>query len=105
MEKLERVQATSYRRMEQLDAELERLEERPEPDLRRRYGLLRRRFEQVEKVHYRVRCLQAPNPLLLIPQILSAPGPSFRPANVSVPAPSTRNGNRHPRQGYRGFLY
>jgi len=105
MGKLERVQGTSYRRMEQLDAELERLEERPELDLRRRYGLLLRRFEQVEKLHYRVRCLQAPNPLLLIPQILPALAPSFSPANISVPASSTRNGNRHPREGYRGILY
>ena len=102
MEKLERVQATSYRRMEQLDAELERLEERPELDLRRRYGLLLRRFEQVEKVHYRVRCLQAPNPLKLIQRVL--PARSLGQANDSVVA-ATRFNNRQPKQGYRGFLY
>jgi hypothetical protein len=40
MEKLSRVQRMTYRRMEQVDSELERFEERAELDTRRRYGLL-----------------------------------------------------------------
>ena len=105
MEKLERLQATTYRRMTQIDTELERLEERTELNLRRRYGFLLRRFEEVEKLHYGLRRRQAPNPLLLIEKILAAPAQSFAPADVSVAATSTVNGNRHPRQGYRGILY
>ena len=105
MKKLERVQAAAYRRMQQIDTELECLEERPQLDLRLRYGSLLRRFEEVEKLHYSLRSRQAPNPLLLIQQILTPPAHSFAPANLSMPAASTRNGNRHPRQGYRGILY
>ena len=105
MEKLERLQATTYRRMQQIDNELERLEERPELDLRRRYGSLLRRFEEVEKLHYSLRRRQATDPLLLIQGILASPAQSFAAANISMPAASTRNGNRDPRQGYRGILY
>ena len=104
MEKLKRVQATTYRRMEQIDSELERLEERPELDLRRRYGLLSRRFEEVEKLYYSLRRLQAPNPLQLIKQILPAPARSSGQVNHSVVASSTHINSQQPRPGYRGIL-
>jgi hypothetical protein len=71
MEKLERVQRMTYRRMEQVDSELERLEERPQLDTRRRYDLLLRRFEELEKLYYNLRRKQAPNPYHLIERILA----------------------------------
>jgi len=71
MEKLERVQATTYRRIDQIDSELERFEERPELDSRRRYGLLRKRFEELEKLYYDLRRKQAPSPYHLVERILA----------------------------------
>jgi hypothetical protein len=71
MEKLERVQRMAHRRMEQVDSELERLEERPEFDTRRRYGSLRKRFEELEKLYYNLRHKQAPGPYQLIERILA----------------------------------
>ena len=52
MEKLERVQRMTYRRMGQVDSELERFEERPELDSGGRYGSLLKRFEELEKLYY-----------------------------------------------------
>lgn len=72
MEKLERVQRMTYRRMEQIDSELERFEERPELDTRRRYGLLLRRFEEVERLHYHLRRDRAPSSHQLIERIVTA---------------------------------
>ena len=71
MEKLERVQRMTYRRMEQVDSELERFEERPQLDTRGRYGLLLRRFEELEKLYYNLRRKQAPNPYQLVERILA----------------------------------
>ena len=71
MKKLERVQRMTYRRMEQIDSELERFEERPELDTRRRYGLLLRRFEELERLHYTLRRDQVHSSL--IERILTAP--------------------------------
>jgi hypothetical protein len=71
MEKLERVQRKTLRRMEQIDSELERFEERPELDTRRRYGSLLRRFEELEKLSYNLRRRQAPAPHQLIVRIFS----------------------------------
>jgi hypothetical protein len=44
MERLERVQRITYRRMGQVNSELERFEERPELQRRGRYGSLRKRL-------------------------------------------------------------
>ena len=52
MKKLERVQRMTYRRMGQVDSELERFEERPDLDTRKRYGSLLKRFEELEKLYY-----------------------------------------------------
>lgn len=48
MEKLERVQRATCRRMDQVDSELERFEERLELDTRGRYSLLVRRLVELE---------------------------------------------------------
>jgi hypothetical protein len=48
MKKLERVRRMTFRRMEQIDCELERFEERPELDTRRRFGSLLKRFDELE---------------------------------------------------------
>ena len=71
MEKLERVQRMTYRRMGQVDSELERFEERPELDTRKRYGSLRKRFEELEKLYYNLRRKDAPSPYHLIERILA----------------------------------
>ena len=71
MEKLERVQRMTYRRMEQVDTELERFEERPELDSRGRYSSLRKRFEELEKLYYHLRRKDAPSPYHLIERILA----------------------------------
>lgn len=71
MEKLQRVQRMTYRRMEQVDSELERFEERPEFDTRRRYGSLLKRFEELEKLYYNLQRKQAPNPYHLVQRILA----------------------------------
>ena len=71
MEKLERVQRMTYRRMGQVDSELERFEERPELDTRNRYGSLLKRFEELEKLYYNLRRKDAPSPYHLIERILA----------------------------------
>ncbi len=71
MEKLERVQRMTYRRMGQVDSELERFEERPELDSRGRYDSLLKRFEELEKLHYNLRRKDAPSPYHLIERILA----------------------------------
>jgi len=71
MEKIERVQRTTYRRMGQVDSELERLEERPELDSCGRYGSLLKRFEELEKLQYNLRRKDAPGPYHLIERILA----------------------------------
>jgi hypothetical protein len=71
MEKLRRVQRMTYRRMDQVVNELERLEERPHLDTRRRYGSLLKRFEELEKLYYNLRRKQAPNPHQLVERILA----------------------------------
>lgn len=70
MEKLERVQRAICRRMDQVDSELERFEERPELDTRGRYSLLVRRLVELEKLRYNLQRKQAPNPYDLIKRIL-----------------------------------
>lgn len=72
MERTARVQRMAYRRMEQIDSELERFEERPELDTRRRYGLLLRRFEELERLYYHLRRDQAPKSHQLIERIVTA---------------------------------
>ena len=71
MEKLERVQRAIRRRMDQVDSELERFEERPELDTGGRYSLLVRRLVELEKLHYNLLRKQAPNPYDLIKRILA----------------------------------
>ena len=71
MEKLRRVQRMTYRRMDQVVSEIERLAERPQPDTGRRYGLLLKRFEELEKLYYNLRRKQAPNPQQLVERILA----------------------------------
>jgi hypothetical protein len=71
MEKLEHVRRTTYRRIDQVDGELERFEERPELDTRGRYGLLVKRLVELEKLQYRLQRKQAPEPYDLIKRILS----------------------------------
>jgi hypothetical protein len=71
MEKLERVQKMTLRRMEQVDSELERFEERPGLDTRKRYGSLLKRFEELEKLCYNLQRKQAPNPYHLVERILA----------------------------------
>ena len=71
MKKLERVQKMTFRRMEQIDSELERFEERPELDTRRRFGSLLKRFEELEKLSYNLRRKQAPDPHQLIARIFA----------------------------------
>ena len=61
----------TYRRMERIDSELERFEERPELDTRKRYGLLLSRFEELERLYYTLRRDQAHRSL--IERILTAP--------------------------------
>jgi hypothetical protein len=70
MEKLERVQRAICRRMDQVDSELERFEERPELDTRGRYTLLVRRLVELEKLRYNLLRKQEPNPYDLIKRIL-----------------------------------
>jgi hypothetical protein len=71
MEKLERVQRATRRRMDQVDSELERFEERPELDTRGRYTLLVRRLVELEKLRYNLLRKQEPNPYDLIKRILA----------------------------------
>jgi hypothetical protein len=71
MKKLERVQKMTSRRMEQIDSELERFEERPESDTRKRYGSLLKRFYELEKLFYNLRRKQAPDPHQLIARIFA----------------------------------
>ena len=71
MEKLERVRRTTYRRMDQVDSELEHFEERPELDIRGRYSLLVRRLVELEKLYYNLLRKQAPGPYDLIMRILT----------------------------------
>jgi hypothetical protein len=71
MEKLERVRKTTCRRMDQVDNELERFEERPELDTRKRYISLLKRLVELEKLYYNLLRKQAPNPYDLIERILA----------------------------------
>ena len=71
MEKLERVRRMTFRRMDQVDSELERFEERPELDTFGRYTLLLKRLVELEKVYYKLLRKQAPNPYDLIERILA----------------------------------
>ena len=71
MDKLERVRSMTYRRMDQVITQLERFEERPELDTRKRYGSLARRFEELEKLYYNLGRKDAPNPYRLIERILA----------------------------------
>ena len=71
MEKLERVRRMTYRRMDQVDSELERFEERPELDTLGRYTLLLKRLVELEKLYYNLNRKQAPNPYDLIERILA----------------------------------
>src|SRR4030095_2275146 len=71
MEKLERVQRMTYQRMQQVDSELERFEERPGLDTRKRYGSLIKRLEELEKLYYNLQRKQAPNPYHLVERILA----------------------------------
>ena len=66
MEKLERVRRKTWRRMDQVDSELERFEERPELDAIGRYNLLLKRLVELEKPHYKLLRKQALNPYDLI---------------------------------------
>jgi hypothetical protein len=84
MEKLERVQRMTYRRIEQVDSELERFEERPELDTRRRYGSLLKRFEELEKLYYNLRRKEAPSPYQLIERILAEQSKSLVVETKSV---------------------
>jgi len=70
MEKLERVRRMTRRRMDQVDSELERFEERPELDTLGRYTLLLKRLVELEKLYYNLLRKQAPNPYDLIQRIL-----------------------------------
>ena len=71
MEKLERVRRMTYRRMDQVDSELERFEERPELDTLGRYTLLLKRLVELEKLYYNLLRKQAPNPYDLIQRIFA----------------------------------
>jgi hypothetical protein len=71
MDKLERVRRLTYRRMDQVVSELERFEERPELDTRKRYGSLAKRFEELEKLYYHLGRKDAPSPYRLIERILA----------------------------------
>ena len=71
MEKLERVQRATCRRMDQVDSELERFEERPELDTLGRSTLLLKRLVELEKLYYNLLRKQAPNPYDLIERILA----------------------------------
>jgi hypothetical protein len=57
--------------MDQVDSELERFEERPELDTRRRYTSLLKRLVELEKLYYNLLRKQAPNPYDLIERILA----------------------------------
>ena len=71
MEKLERVRRMTFRRIDQVDSELERFEERPELDTLGRYTLLLKRLVELEKLYYNLLRKQAPNPYDLIQRILA----------------------------------
>ena len=71
MKKLERARRMTFRRMEQIDSELERFEERPELDTHRRYGSLLKRFDELEKLYYNLRRRQAPDPHQLVVRIFA----------------------------------
>jgi len=71
MEKLERVRRMTYRRMDHVDSELERFEERPELDTRGQYTLLLKRLVELEKLHHNLLRKQAPNPYDLVKRILA----------------------------------
>lgn len=106
MEKLQRVQRMTYRRMSQIDSELERFEERPELDTRRRHGSLLKRFEELERLHYILRRKQAPNPRQLVEQILAEHAQSLvGQANPSVVSSSSNFNSQPPtKQEYGGIL-
>jgi hypothetical protein len=84
MEKLERVQRMTYRRMGQVDSELERFEERPELDSRGRYSSLLKRFEELEELYYNLRRKDAPSPYDLIERILAEQSKSLVAETKSV---------------------
>src|SRR5215475_10150266 len=84
MKKLERVQSITYRRMSHIDSELERLEERPEPDMHGRYGRLRRRFEELEKLYYKLRRLDAPDPRRTMQRLFAEHAARMGKSHVSV---------------------
>src|SRR5262245_2966598 len=86
MEKLERVQSMTYRRMSHIDSELERFEERPELDIHGRYGRLRRRFEELEKLYYKLRRRQLPDPRLAMQRVFAEHAAVAGKRNVSVVA-------------------
>jgi hypothetical protein len=71
MERLERVRRMTCRRMDQVDSELERFEERPELDTCRRYTSLLKRLVELENLYYNLLRKQAPNPYDLIERILA----------------------------------
>ena len=92
MEKLERVRRTTYRRMEQIDSQLERFEERPERDTLKRYSSLHRRFEEVENLLYRLQRKHAPDPYQLIRKILTE-----HSTRMIMQSPSVTRGTSRPR--------
>jgi hypothetical protein len=106
MEKLERLQSVTYRRMSQIDSELERFEERPELHIHGRYGLLLTRFEQLEKLYYKLRRLEAPDPRQTVQRIFAEDaGSVLGETNMSVAPSSAHFKSRQPAtQEYRGIL-
>jgi len=105
MKKLERVQSITYRRMSQIDSELERLEERPEQDIHGRYGRLRRRFEELEKLYYNLRRLDAPDPRRTIQQVFAEHAARVGTSNASVVPFSAESNRQQPgTQRFGGIL-
>jgi hypothetical protein len=106
MEKLERVQSMTYRRMSHIDGELERFEERPELDIHGRHGSLLRRFEELENLLYKLRRLDGPDPRQIVQRIFAEHAGSLpRQAKMSVASASTPFKNRQPaNQQYHGIL-
>jgi hypothetical protein len=92
--------------MSHIDGELERFEERPELDIHSRYALLLRRFQELEKLYYKLRRLEAPDPRQIIQRVFAEhSGSVLGETNMSVVPSSAHFKSRQPAtQEYRGIL-
>jgi|SRR5215468_6110790 len=105
MDKLERVQSLTYRRMSQIDGELDRSNS-GQNSTSTADTVLQRRFEELENLCYKLRRLAAPNPCRIMLTIFPTPAHVVAgPAKISTaPFPPTYFDLRQPTNQRNGGI-